>query len=218
MSSVVELNGGIIKRFCKKYLLIVVIFGILCGLVTSLAMFKLKGTEYQSTGTLIQNDNNYNLVQSYQQFIKSNKFTRLVDEQIDQSQWKNKSYKDDYSVALTAGGTTSPFFSVTVTTKDAAYAKFLTTTSMHLFIANIGKYLSGANVSIFANATNAHAASVKTKLVKAGLIAMIVGMLLATLIAVHRLIWVGKVPDASYLNDVYELKMLGTLDVSNELK
>lgn len=82
--------------------------GLIFGIASALYVVKTEPVQYESTAQLVQNDNNYDLISSYQQFIKSNKFMRLLDDKIAGSKWKGKNIK--YTLNVSQNGSNSPFF------------------------------------------------------------------------------------------------------------
>jgi len=218
MKLAIELNGKIILRFFKKYLVMILLVGVIVGLCSAIISLRSQGVEYSSSGNLVQNDNNYNIISSYQQFVESSRFTKIVNEKVENSEWKNKSYKNDYKVSLTPDSSTSPFFNMTVVSSNAEFSKYLTNEAMHLFVANVGKYLSSANTAIMSNANTAKAVDFKSSLGKTVFVWFVIGVLLAAIFALLHLIWIGKVKDDRYIDDVYDLNHLATINLHDENK
>jgi len=218
MKLAIELNGKIILRFFKKYLVMILLVGVIVGLCSAIISLRSQGVEYSSSGNLVQNDNNYNIISSYQQFVESSRFTKIVNEKVENSEWKNKSYKNDYKVSLTPDSSTSPFFNMTVVSSNAEFSKYLTNEAMHLFVANVGKYLSSANTAIMSNANTAKAVDFKSSLGKTTFIWFVIGALLAAIFALLHLIWIGKVKDDRYIDDIYDLNHLATINLHDENK
>jgi len=218
MKLAIELNGKIILRFFKKYLVMILLVGVIVGLCSAIISLRSQGVEYSSSGNLVQNDNNYNIISSYQQFVESSRFTKIVNEKVENSEWKNKSYKNDYKVSLTPDSSTSPFFNMTVVSSNAEFSKYLTNEAMHLFVANVGKYLSSANTAIMSNANTAKAVDFKSSLGKTVFVWFVIGALLAAIFALLHLIWIGKVKDDRYIDDVYDLNHLATINLHDENK
>jgi len=218
MKLAIELNGKIILRFFKKYLVMILLVGVIVGLCSAIISLRSQGVEYSSSGNLVQNDNNYNIISSYQQFVESSRFTKIVNEKVENSEWKNKSYKNDYKVSLTPDSSTSPFFNMTVVSSNAEFSKYLTNEAMHLFVANVGKYLSSANTAIMSNANTAKAVDFKSSLGKTVFVWFVIGALLAAIFALLHLIWIGKVKDDRYIDDIYDLNHLATINLHDENK
>jgi len=218
MKLAIELNGKIILRFLKRYLVMILLVGVIVGLCSAIISLRSQGVEYSSSGNLVQNDNNYNIISSYQQFVESSRFTKIVNEKVENSEWKNKSYKNDYKVSLTPDSSTSPFFNMTVVSSNAEFSKYLTNEAMHLFVANVGKYLSSANTAIMSNANTAKAVDFKSSLGKTTFIWFVIGALLAAIFALLHLIWIGKVKDDRYIDDIYDLNHLATINLHDENK
>lgn len=76
MNSLYEINGQAITRFLKHYFLVIFLTGVALGLVGVFASLKIQGVKYSATSSLVQNDNNYTLVQSYTQYVQSDKFNK----------------------------------------------------------------------------------------------------------------------------------------------
>lgn len=214
MNLPIEVNQKLVIRFLKKYLFLILLFGLLCGVGSAFVTFELQTTKYESTGTLVQNDNNYSLVQSYKQFSESSRFKKIIDNQIDKSSWKHKDYKYDYKINFVSSGTTSPFFQLTAVSENPKYAKYLATTVSQLFITDIGKYLSVSNVSIVSTATRPTLSESNMSSTKVASSGFIIGVLLAGIVSFIGLIRSGKITDTSYVEDIYGLKLLGTLGVA----
>ncbi|AVK62235.1 hypothetical protein C5Z25_10825 [Lactobacillus sp. CBA3605] len=215
MNSIYEINKALIFRFLKKYTALIVLFGVFCALIGLFSYLKIQGIQYASTSSLVQNDNNYNLVQSYDQFTESDKFKKLLDKKIDQSSWKNKPYSKEYSVDFTAKSTTSPFFTISVTANNPTYARYLTEEASRVFTSNVGAYFSGANISVVMKSSEAKSLNMGGKLVKVGIVGFIIGVVLSFCFSLYRLILVGNITDADYVKDVYQLKKLGTLQMTS---
>ncbi|MCT4451606.1 hypothetical protein [Lactiplantibacillus plantarum] len=156
MQYTIDLNKKMMLRFLRKYLILVLLFGLLTGGVTAAAIAKFHQTEYSSSGVLSQNDNNYAIISSYQQFVTSSKFTTVLDKTVDNGKWKHLAQKRDYQISIsTSGDTNTPFFYINVVHTNKAYAQYLATVAVKLFMTNIVKYLSGANISIISPVTRA---------------------------------------------------------------
>ncbi|AYJ41419.1 hypothetical protein [Lactiplantibacillus pentosus] len=207
MNNIVGWNAKIGYRFLKKYTLIIVLVGLVLGVASALYVVKTKPVQYESTSQLVQNDNNYDLISSYQQFIKSNKFTNLLEEKIADSKWK--SAKNTYSLTVSQNGSNSPFFSIAVKSTDGAFSNFVATQSVQLFVGNVSKYLSSANVSVLSVPSSYHEDDFKTRTIKTGFLGFIVGAFLAAVVSFLSMTVFGKIPDEKYINDMYNLKLLG---------
>lgn len=210
MKVMYEFNIHILTRFLRRYLLWIVLFSILCGMGTALVKLRTMTVQYSSTGSLVQNGNNSNIVSAYQQFVESRHFKEIMNSKIDKGAWKNSKYKDKYDITLTSNGTNSPFFTMKATSKNREYSEYLATTSMNLFIVNIGKYLSGANVSIIAGASKAYVINFRSSLIKSGVIGGGIVAVILTLCCLYAMLCVGKIGDDKYINDMYQIKMIGT--------
>ncbi|WHQ53569.1 hypothetical protein M1857_10935 [Lactiplantibacillus plantarum] len=100
----------------KRYIVVITLLSILFGGLVSFGYYKVSGTKYNAESQLVQNDNNYNLIGSYNQFLSSSRFKSNLKSKINTSTWKNYSKKDNYDIALETG-TNSPFFDIKVTSR-----------------------------------------------------------------------------------------------------
>lgn len=211
----IDLNKKMMLRFLRKYLILVLLFGLLTGGVTAAAIAKFHQTEYSSSGVLSQNDNNYAIISSYQQFVTSRKFTTVLDKTVDNGKWKHLAQKRDYQISIsTSGDTNTPFFYINVVHTNKAYAQYLATVAVKLFMTNIVKYLSGANISIISPVTQAKRIGSSNILIKYAFVGAGAGMIVALLYALFDMFLFGKVPDKDYIEDIYQIKMLGSLNRS----
>ncbi|AXH03884.1 hypothetical protein FBR4_1386 [Lactiplantibacillus plantarum] len=215
MQYTIDLNKKMMLRFLRKYLILVLLFGLLTGGVTAAAIAKFHQTEYSSSGVLSQNDNNYAIISSYQQFVTSSKFTTVLDKTVDNGKWKHLAQKRDYQISIsTSGDTNTPFFYINVVHTNKAYAQYLATVAVKLFMTNIVKYLSGANISIISPVTQAKRIGSSNILIKYAFVGAGAGMIVALLYALFDMFLFGKVPDKDYIEDIYQIKMLGSLNRS----
>ncbi|KZU84975.1 hypothetical protein [Lactiplantibacillus plantarum] len=215
MQYIIDLNKKMMLRFLRKYLILVLLFGLLTGGVTAAAIAKFHQTEYSSSGVLSQNDNNYAIISSYQQFVTSSKFTTVLDKTVDNGKWKHLAQKRDYQISIsTSGDTNTPFFYINVVHTNKAYAQYLATVAVKLFMTNIVKYLSGANISIISPVTQAKRIGSSNILIKYAFVGAGAGMIVALLYALFDMFLFGKVPDKDYIEDIYQIKMLGSLNRS----
>lgn len=215
MEYTMDLNKRMAGRFFKKYLFGIVLFGILVGSIGVFAKLKLSPVEYTSQESLVQSDGNHGLISSYEQFVTSEKFTKVLNSEIDHGKWKNKDTRKEYEVTITQQGTSSPFFTIGVTTDDPAYTRYLTTLSSHVFMANIGKYLTGANVSVVLTASTAQKVNSLSDLIHVGLESLGIGLVVAIIWSIFHMLLVGRLTDEYYIRDIYQVGLLGTLDKSN---
>ncbi|MFW2845178.1 hypothetical protein ACN6UL_16710 [Lactiplantibacillus plantarum] len=215
MQYTIDLNKKMMLRFLRKYLILVLLFGLLTGGVTAAAIAKFHQTEYSSSGVLSQNDNNYAIISSYQQFVTSSKFTTVLDKTVDNGKWKHLAQKRDYQISIsTSGDTNTPFFYINVVHTNKAYAQYLATVAVKLFMTNIVKYLSGANITIISPVTQAKRIGSSNILIKYAFVGAGAGMIVALLYALFDMFLFGKVPDKDYIEDIYQIKMLGSLNRS----
>ncbi|MFC6201179.1 hypothetical protein ACFP1L_04595 [Lactiplantibacillus nangangensis] len=213
MKLAIGLNRKLVVRFLKKYMIIVILIGVIGGLGSVFSSLKSQGVQYVSAGHLVQNDNNYNLVTSYKQFVESSRFKTIINEKVNESAWKSTSYRDNYKVTLSPEGSTSPFFTITVVSDNPKYSKYLANEAMRLFITNIGKYLSGANTSIMSQASTSKTIDFRSSMGKTASIGVVAGLIFAVVITGIHLVWIGKIKDDKYISDMYEVKHLATISL-----
>ncbi|KRO13775.1 polysaccharide biosynthesis protein [Lactiplantibacillus xiangfangensis] len=200
----------LLKRNFFKSLLTGLVFAVI-GI--GLGIF-VKPATYESSGQMVQNDNNYGLINSYGQYLTSAEYKSKLQAEIDQSSWKNYSKKDDYSVSISTG-TSSPFFSINIISPNPSYSIFLANHAMSLFISNIGKYLSGANVSLVNNAKKSTRVSIKRSLMAIAMTVFVVVFFLVLIISSFRQLMLGKVKSDDYLRSVVGINKIGTFDIKN---
>ncbi|MFB9769775.1 hypothetical protein [Lactiplantibacillus modestisalitolerans] len=208
----IRISGNFIVKFIKKYLIFVVLISVLIGVASAYVTEFSHGSTYTSSGELVQNDNNYSLIASYKQFVSSKKFTSLLDNEIKKSNWSNSKIKYDYTVSIEAsGGTTTPFFTLQVNSTDQKYAEFLANKAINIFVTNIGKYLSGSNVTIVSNATKGNVSDVKSDAIKKFLYTFVLTFVILSFLLIIKYIYIGKIVDSHYVQDVLGEKFLGTI-------
>jgi len=127
----------------------------------------------------------------------------------------HKNFKNDYEIVLTPNGSNSPFFSMDATSQNRKYSQYLENLALKVFITNVGKYLAGANVSIMENASKAKSAQSYLSLLKVGVVGLVAGIVLMSILMVMNMLWWGKVTDKEYIDDIYQLPLLGTMKVSD---
>lgn len=207
----IKLSEGLIRRLLKKYMIIAILIGILVGGVASLVSYKLEDT-YTSTGQMVQNDSNYSLIDSYKQFIISSKFNTLMSKQINNSKWKKN--KQSYNLNITTTSS-SPFFSVSASSNDGEYAQYITDLAMKVLIVNVGKYLSGANISMVSSASIARKTDLRTHIIKVAVVAFIISTIVSFMALSIKEVFFGKIRDEAFVSDVFQLNNLGSIDISN---
>lgn len=206
-----EVNVRLITRFLKKYLVALVFVSLILGSGASLLYDKLVPTEYEASSLLVQNDDNYVLVQSFSQITGSSQFKKLVNQEIAKSKWKNYAGKNDYTASLTPKSSTSPFFTISVTSLSKSYTEYLTRIISRLFDKNVKSFLKSGNVSVASRTIRASEIDKTASLVKIGLGVFVLVGLVGTLVCFIRMIIGGKINDDKYIRDVFEVTYLGTL-------
>ncbi|PRO81218.1 hypothetical protein C6Y09_06850 [Lactiplantibacillus pentosus] len=202
-------------KILKRYFIPVFIVSVIFGLVGMFGYTKLKVTEYSSSSELVQNDNNYNLITSYKQFVESDKYRSMINAQIDQSSWKNYTHKNDYTAEID-NKTSSPFFSINISSENSNYAKFVSATAAQIFVNNIGKFLSGANISLVQRAKTATVVSKKNDMIIAGMGIFILVFIISFLIIVLYSWYIGNVQSEDYLEKIIGLNKIAATNLSRE--
>lgn len=203
-------------KILKRYFIPVFIVSVIFGLVGMFGYTKLKVTEYSSSSELVQNDNNYNLITSYKQFVESDKYRSMINAQIDQSSWKNYTHKNDYTAEID-NKTSSPFFSINISSENSNYAKFVSATAAQIFVNNIGKFLSGGtNISLVQRAKTATVVSKKNDMIIAGMGIFILVFIISFLIIVLYSWYIGNVQSEDYLEKIIGLNKIAATNLSRE--
>lgn len=215
MKFVFRFNSGMAHRLVKKYLLITILIAVLFGGLSGAATMTLKKNVYTSTGQMVQNDNNYTLIQSYKQFAASSSFTTILDKKIAASRWQESNASKNYTIAI-GNNSDSPFFLVSVASPNKYFSEFLTNTAMQTLVSNLSQYLSGANVSIVSEASTGYISGYRKILIKYTIVAAILGFVLSWLIFIARELFIGKIKDEDFVEDVFEINKLGTITLSEK--
>ncbi|VDG32735.1 hypothetical protein [Lactobacillus plantarum JDM1] [Lactiplantibacillus mudanjiangensis] len=216
MKSKIVINENLLIRILKKYLLTALLIGVLVSGIGVYASMRLQAKSYTSSGEMVQNDNNYNLISSYQQFVTSKKFLKIMDGEIAKSHWKNKTTKKDYDLTITkaaSNSSSSPFFTLNVSSDDAEYSTYLAEIGMKMLVANIGEYLSGANISILSNASVGKLNTSHKKTFMLAVIEFVIAFLIASLWMIYKELYLGKVKDEEFIADVFHLNNLGVIEM-----
>lgn len=204
----IQLSSKALKRFLKKYFVLILLASVLCGMGGVFVSLKLTTTSYSASGNLVQNDSNYNMMSSYEQYLESKSFQTIVAKKLDSSKLKSGG---KYNITLVSGGTTSPFFSIKVTSSSPTYSEYVTTVAVSTFVSHIGQVLSGSNVSVVSDSSTAHVNRDNKRLLKIGILTSMGVFIVLTFILVLRMFFTGKIPDDEFIEDVYQIKHLGTL-------
>ncbi|WP_338210108.1 hypothetical protein [Lactiplantibacillus paraxiangfangensis] len=214
-----EVSGQLLVHLAKKYILRVILLSVLIGIGMSYVSVTLKDNTYSSSGELVQSDSNYGLISSYQQFVLSKRFKNSLNNEVKKSTWKNYSHNTDYSVQITSGNNGStPFFTLNAISEDKQFSKFLTNKSIEILVSSIGKYLSGSNITVVSNATDAKQQSVKSRVIKWFIYGFVGSFILSTIICVFRFLFVGKTTEDDFISIVLNAKKLGTIKISEATK
>jgi len=218
----IELNSQFIFKLIKKHFWGIIIVGVVCAAAVGFFEFKTQKSGYQSSGELVQNDNNYALISSYQQFVKSKRFLNLLDKQIEKSHWRNQNEQTPYSIEVNSNNSSdssnTPFFTIVVLSKNQQYSRYVADASMKVLITNIGKYLSGANISIVSKAAKAQKVDSITSVKKKSVYGFIVGIVLAIIAIVVNYYCIGKISDEKFIENVFNIDNFGTIGLTDKLK
>lgn len=207
-----EINFGVIKRFCKKYLCWILVISFIVGLGSTFIYRQVHVSQYRASSLLVQDDNNYSLVQSYDQILESNQIHKLVGEKVSQSEWKSYGGKEDYTLSLVPKSSTSSFFTISVISKSKGFTKFLTKTVADVFVQNSRSFLKNSNVKIVSTAYTPEVISQKSSIIKVALASFIGVAAVLSVLSVYLMIWSGKIKDEEYVADMYHLDFIGTLE------
>lgn len=209
----ISLNANFGSRIFKKYLVIILVFTALLGVLSVYGGIKLNGESYVSSGELVQNDNNYNLISSYKEFVKSRRFSNLIDKKVAKSTWNQTSHKRKYSIAIdTSDSSSSPFFNLKVSSENKYFSKYVANLAMKILIMNMGKYLSGANISIVSEAAVGKVNISQKTMIDNAWHGAVVGFILSSLIFISSELFVGKIKDRGYMHDAFSITKLGTIE------
>jgi len=214
-----EVNGSLIVNLVKKILLKVILVSVCIGVGFAYLKLQMNEKEYISSGELVQNDNNYNLIDPYKQFVGSNRFTNLLNDEVQDSIWKKLKSKGQYTVSIESSGEkTTPFFSLSVSSENGRYSKFLTSRAIKIFNANIGKYLSGANITIVSKASSARSANNGSLVVKWFSYGFLTAFIVFGVLFSLKYFFFGKIKETNFINEVFGLNNLGNIEVKREEK
>jgi len=214
-----EISGHLVVYMIKKFVFRTILISILIGVGTAYIGVLTNENTYSSSGELVQNDNNYSLIASYQQFVSSKRFNNLLNNEVQKSRWKDYSHNKNYSVEIESSGSAStPFFTLSATSSNAKYAEFLTEKSITIFVSSIGKYLSGANITVVSDASQASKKSLKPRILKWFMYGFIVTLIVSSSICIIGFLFIGKVKEDTFIENVFNEKNLGTIEISEVKK
>lgn len=201
-----------ILNVLKKYLAAILFFSVLLAVLGVLGYAKVEHSTYSASGQLVQNDNNYGLVSSYSQFVNSSKFKRELEKKINNSsKWKSYENRNKYTLSFSADND-SPFFTIEIMSGNPNYSRFLLDSSVQVFTNNIGKYLSGTNISVISRSSKATVTDQKKSLVKIGILVWLVTFVLLSVITIVNKLLIGKMKDEEFVAEYLQIKHLGTFN------
>lgn len=217
MKSFLEWKQDIVIRILKKSILKLLLISLMFTTIVIFLSVVLKAPTYKASGQMVQNDNNYGLVSSYEQFVSSTGFKTSIDNRIEKSNWKNYSKKSEYDIQLSSE-VNSPFFTVSAISDNGNYSKFLANAALKVLISNMGKYLAGVNISVVSNVNNYKKNSIKKFLISVGMITFVVAFVVAALISILFGLFFGTVKNEVFLSEILGLHKLGLLTIEVEEK
>lgn len=203
---------NILYKLVKKYLLRLIAASLVIACIGVGISAILKQNTYESTSQLAQKDNNYNLINSYGQYLTFANYKNILRSEIQDSKWKNYENKEDYSVSISTG-TSSPFFSIKIISDNPNYSIFLVNKTADIFTKNVGRYLSGANVSVVSHSKKASRVSIKRELAIIGGLIFIVVLVLMTVVVFYAELYSGKVKDEGFAQDILGIKKIGVINM-----
>lgn len=205
-------------RLLKKYAWIVTLWSLLISVVGVFGEVYISQNAYTSSSELVQSDSNYDLLPSYQQFIQSKQFTRLLNQKLRTNHkvmYEHYGYSLDLETNLT-NTSSSPFFSLSVSSENSKYAQIVNDSALEVLIANVGRYVSGSNIVVVSKASPAKLVGFKTKLLKHSLILFVVSFFVLTIVVLCKYFFYGKVKETYFADEVLNLKELGILRLQKE--
>jgi len=110
------------------------------------------------------------------------------------------------SLAYSAG---KPVFTISATSSNAKHAAEIANVGAAYFAANIGKYMLGVNVGVLSKAT-VPVVPIKPKKSQIIMIAILCGILLGVVLAFLKELFVNRVLDKDYVNNVVGFSDLGS--------
>ncbi|MCG0691298.1 hypothetical protein [Lactiplantibacillus plantarum] len=212
MDYTIKITRKMVKRFLKRYTVWIILSGLVGGGIGLFVGNRTQNVTYTSSSTFVQSDNNYAIISSYQKFVLTGKFKSLMKAKIDKSFWQGNAKRYNYSIGVVPREENSPFFSMTVQATNKKYTKYLTGVATKVFEKNIRKYLSNANTSLVTSPGRGVRVNNSGQIMKLGLVGFIIGVIITFIVACFSFIRFGHVTDDQYLADVYQIKLLGTLD------
>ncbi|MDN7061337.1 hypothetical protein [Lactiplantibacillus plantarum] len=213
MKRTLDWREVLIINFFKKNGLIILLVGLIFGVGVAFGYDKLNSATYESSGQLVQNDNNSGIVSSYKQFLASNLFSTNLKKKINQSTWKDYDKKNTYSLALTYDYN-SPFFVIKATSSNAKYSQYLTNTAQNVFIGSVGNYLAGSNISIVSHGSKATKVISMTRLVSVGVLVFLIVCILMSAILLRHTVRSGVIKNENEISDIFGLKNLGLVGLN----
>ncbi|WP_345753139.1 hypothetical protein [Lactiplantibacillus pentosus] len=217
MKRALDWREVLVINFFKKNWLIILLVSLIFGVGVSFGYDKLNQTTYESSGQLVQNDNNSGIVSSYKQFIASSLFKANMKKKINQSSWKDYSKKDAYTISLSYGYN-SPFFEISAVSPDARYSRYLTNVAQNVFIGSVGNYLAGSNISIVSHSSKAEKVVSVTHLVSVGILTFLVVFVVLSLFMLRYTMHGGVIKDKDEISNIFGLKNLGVVGLNVRTK
>lgn len=204
---------NIMYHFMKKYGFTVILVSLVFGIGGAITYKEFSTPQYIATGQMSQNDNNYNIISSYNQFISTDRFKASIKSKITKPEWK----RIKYSISMT-NNANSPFFNVSVRSSNAEFSKFLADETMKLLMSEIGSYLSGTNMSQLSKPKVVQENISTSKMMKIGMVIFFGILVLLSGLIILFTRFLGPIRNEKYLQDTLGIVNLGTLDLRRDIK
>lgn len=204
---------NIMYHFMKKYGFTVVLVSLVFGIGGAITYKEFSTPQYIATGQMSQNDNNYNIISSYNQFISTDRFKASIKSKITKPEWKSIKY----SISMT-NNANSPFFNVSARSSNAEFSKFLADETMKLLMSEIGSYLSGTNMSQLSKPKVVQENISTSKMMKIGMVIFFGILVLLSGLIILCTRFLGQIRNEKYLQDTLGIVDLGTLDLRRDIK
>jgi len=217
----IVLSRRLFDRLIKRSFVIVVLISMLVAGASAYAAMLLNKPVYTYSGELVQNDNNTALLSSYQQFVESKGFTEMINTEVKNSKWKNISRRDAYTVTIktneasnSTGNAVSPFFQLNVSSTNEAYAAYIVKIAMNQLMGKMGKYFTNSNISIVSDTLKEKQSDFKSTILRYGIYGFFVSFILIEVCLILKRLFIGKVKDSDFIEDVFGYSNFGSINIS----
>lgn len=211
-------NTKLLMRLVKKYVWIAALWSLLISAAGAFGEVYMSQNAYTSSSELVQSDNNYDLLPSYQQFVQSKQFTRLLNKKLKanhKTMYQSYDYSLDLETSLT-NTSSSPFFSLNVSSRNSNYAQVVNNSALEVLIANVGRYVSGSNIVVVSKASSAKLVGFKTRILKHSLILFVVSFVVLMVAILCKYFFYGTVKQTYFADEVLNLRELGVLRLQKD--